>query len=111
MIGSCDPATRGQATNATTLQSGLAFVDIIWSWDGVSVQPNCDGPLVSVHGVNADTVSHWLHFQGRKGQPKTIELTPGFNVTLTAAQMKQRGFDSFADTVGVQLTDSASTPL
>lgn len=111
MIGSCDPATRGQATNAKTLQSGLALVDIIWSWDGVSVQPNCDGPLITVHGVNGDTVSHWLHFKGRRGQPKSIELPPGTNVTRNQAWLAQRGFDSVMDTVDVQLTDSADTPL
>lgn len=111
MLGECDPSTRGQATNSTTLQDGLALVDIIWSWDGVSTrETGCDGPLITVHAVNGDSVSHWLHFQGRRGQPKSIELPPGVNVTRNAAWLAQRGYDSFADTVGVRLTSSAATP-
>lgn len=110
MLGGCDPAERGDAHNVTTLQSGVAFIEVLWDWDGVSTPPLCDGPLVSAHGVNAGAASRWAHFQGRSGNPKVLELTPGLDVTLTPAQLHPRGFDLHSDMVGVTLTDSAATP-
>lgn len=108
---SCNPADLGLLHHETTLQSGLARVIIAWDWDGVSVPPTCNGPLVSVRATNGDTVSHWVHFQGRSGNPKSIEMPPGTDVTLLPQQLHPRGFDTLADTVGVQITDSPDTPL
>lgn len=110
MIGSCDPSTRGETTNSTTLQAGPAYVQIVWTWDGTSTVPNCDGPLVGVHAVNDTAASRWVHFEGRRGQPRSVELPPGTDVTRGPAWLAARGFDSYADTVGVRLTDSAVTP-
>jgi hypothetical protein len=64
-IGTCDPASRGDAYNSVTLEerapngSGSVLTDVRYGWDGVSVMPNCDGPVSYLRTRNTSTMTAW----------------------------------------------------
>jgi hypothetical protein len=103
--GTCDPATRGEASNEETLQRGTVLITVRFGWDGVSVRPNCVGPIESVRVVNAPgNPSWWYKTEGKRGQPHSYEIPPGTDVTFNATQARQRGFDDNTDFYGLTLS-------
>lgn len=103
-IGTCDPASRGDALNVTeyAVDNGNVDVMIRWGWDGVSVMPNCNGPLVDVRLRNSSEVTYYVNLPAKKKGLRNIEIPPGSDTTYTAQQLKQVGLDTYADTAGVQ---------
>jgi hypothetical protein len=116
--GTCDPASRGDAFNMQQMAVANGMVDITvrYGWDGVSVRPDCDGPLVDGTGpvgnrwalkvTNNDTVSWYVHTVGRRGQPRHLELLPGVTRTYTAAQGTAAGYASITDLESLNITTS-----
>lgn len=115
--GTCDPASRGDPYNSQTLSMGNGAVtaEIRYGWDGVSVLPDCDGPLVNGSGTgnvwairvtNNDSVSWWVHTIGKRGQPHNTEFTPGSVTTFTKNQAANNGYDSISDFDELTLTTS-----
>jgi hypothetical protein len=113
--GTCDPATRGDPYNVQTLSmgNGQVTIDIRYGWDGVSVRPDCDGPLVNGTGTgnvwairvtNNDSISWWVHTIGKRGQPHNIQFTPGSVTTFTKTQASNNGYDSISDFSDLTLT-------
>lgn len=118
-IGTCDPASRGDAFNARTLSmaNGAITIDIRYGWDGVSTRDTgCDGPLVNGTGgaanrwavqvVNNDTISWWVHTFGKRGQPHNYEFTAGSTTQFTANQASSNGYDTISDFDTLTLTTS-----
>ena len=109
-IGTCDPATRGDTFNATQLEkplpnlSGSVLVDIRWGWDGVSVRPNCDGPVQSLRVRNNGTQTAWASLPNKKKAPLWVQIDPGTDVTTSSpGQLSNLGLSNYADVVGVTL--------
>ena len=109
-IGTCDPASRGAAYNEFDLEINHVRVWGRFGWDGVSVRPDCDGPLIRIWARNDAGVTKYAWFQGRKGQPKSLEMVPGFNDSWGAAVLANRGFASYQDIEGLIITDSPDVP-
>lgn len=107
-IGTCDPATRGEASNEETLQRGTVLITVRFGWDGVSVRPDCVGPILSVRVFNATgNPSWWYKTVGKRGQPRSYEIPPGTNVTFNAGQASSRGYDTNQDFYGLELSPTS----
>lgn len=84
------------------------------TWDGTSVRnvgAGCTGPLVSVRAINpANNPTKYAHFRGRRGQPRTLVLTPGFDQTFTQPQLGNNGFTDNTDLEDLVITNSPDNP-
>ena len=112
--GTCDPASRGQSTNAGTITGGdtqEVVVDYQYGWDGTSVRPDCVGPLnqVTVRNTSA-TVTYYAHFKGRRGTPLRLDMPPGFNQTYNKGQLGSRGFSTNTDLENAYITKDPNPP-
>jgi len=93
---------------------GEVLITVRYGWDGVSVKPECDGPLVNgtgvvanrwaVRAVNTGQVTYYAHTTARNGQPKTWILSPGQTATATAVQASSNGFSTRGDFDNLVLT-------
>lgn len=121
--GTCDPASRGDAFNAGTLAGGIngeVSIDYRYGWDGVSVRPDCVGPLVNGTGpttnrwairyVNGGQVTYYVHTLGKRGQPRRLTLAPGDSGTFTAAQASTNGYDTNEDLSSLYLSTDPNPP-
>ena len=114
--GTCDPASRGDEWNegaysVPLADGGVVSVTYQYGWDGVSVRPNCNGPLNSLSVQNTSTtLSGYAHFKGRRGHPRVIEIPPGFSRTFNQRQLSQRGIEDYSDLDNFYLTDSPDPP-
>lgn len=118
VIGTCDPASRGDTFNSQTLAmgNGAVTVDVRYGWDGVSTRQSpggCDGPLVNGVGTgnvwairvtNNDSVSWWVHTIGRRGQPRDTEFLPGTTTRYTANQASNNGYTTISDLAELTMT-------
>ena len=116
-IGTCDPASRGDAYNVTQLAvgNGDVMVTVRYGWDGVSTrETGCDGPLVNGTGpasnrwavsyLNAGQTTYYMHTIGRNGQARTLTLNPGASGTFTAQQAAANGYVNISDIDNLSLT-------
>jgi hypothetical protein len=123
VLGTCDPASRGDAFNSGELAYGPVRVQYRYGWDGTSTKDTggCAGPLVQGTGVasnrwaikveNSSPVDTWYaHFKGRKGQPKVVEITPGLVASFNLSQCVARGFSDSTDVEGLLITQSLIPP-
>jgi hypothetical protein len=102
--GTCDPATRGEASNQITLEeplpdgSGVVVIDVHYGWDGSSVMPNCDGPIQSIRTRNTGTQTTWCVLPDKKKPPLWVKIDPGTDVTITAkGTLNNLGLTKFSD--------------
>jgi hypothetical protein len=121
-IGTCDPATRGQAHNKTALAQeipaeiggGAVLYEIVWDWDGVSVIPNCNGPIVSIHVRNTNpTATVWVLLPSKKKGSLWVQIDPSTDSTVTQqGQLNTLGLTTRADVdrIGFWFTDPAINP-
>lgn len=113
-VHSCNPADYGRTYNAMSLTvTGGATITVRWNWDGVSVYPNCDGPLVdggsgqdrwAVRVVNPTANTYYAHTENKEGEWKTWTLNPGQTVTVTATQAANNGYALYSDFYDLTLT-------
>lgn len=110
--GTCDPATRGAAYNEMIQMEGPVTIYARYGWDGVSVKPDCDGPVSLIRGTNASTTETWyVHFKGRKGTWRAVPLAPGETREVTANnQLRQLGLADASDLEGIYITRSQTPP-
>lgn len=101
--GSCDPTPATVNHLQFDVADGQVAIDVTWAWDGISIWPDCDGPVQSIQVKNLGTTPYTLQIpNGRKA--KTVTLTPGFNQTYTSAgQFKQFGVETYRDLLDVDL--------
>lgn len=113
-LGTCDPAAYGRSYNTLNiLVANDVQIEIRWNWDGTSVYPDCDGPLVNggggadrwaVRATNNGTVTYYAHTTRRNGQPATYQIDPGQVRTVTAAQASNSGYSTISDFNDLTLT-------
>lgn len=106
--GTCDPASRGDAYNGFAMEvplpdaSGAVLVDVRYGWDGVSVRPNCDGPISYLRTRNTGTSPAWALLPNKKKSPLYVQIDPGTDVTITAkGQLSNLGLTNATDVQGV----------
>jgi hypothetical protein len=115
-IGTCDPASRGDAYNQVAEEvplpngSGSVLIDGRWDWDGVSVRPNCDGPVNFLRTRNTGTMPAWANLPNKKRGNPWVQIDPGTDVTIVAkGTLANLGLSNYTDllAVGFQFTDPA----
>lgn len=104
--GTCDPASRGDEFNVTETAEGGGdvLITIRWGWDGVSVRPDCDGPVRDIHVRNVSQTTYYANLPNKKKGNRNIEIPPGTDVVISGTgQLKQYGLENYSDCIGVQL--------
>jgi len=110
----CDPTAFGLQfhTGEIAYFDGEVSVAYEWDWDGVSVVPECNGPLRRIRGQNRSTGStYYAWFQGRNGFVRSLALPPGFDGALTRAQLVAAGYANKSDVEGLTITDTPVSPF
>lgn len=109
--GNCNPASRGAAFNAFALEiplpdrSGSVLADCHYTWDGVSVWPSCDGPVIFLRTRNTGTSPAWALLPDKKKPPLWVQIDPGTDVTVTSAgQLANLGLSNASDVQTVRLS-------
>jgi hypothetical protein len=114
-VQSCDPAAHGRTFNTTGLAiaNGAVALEVRWTWDGTSIFPACDGPLVNgsgagnawaIRAINTSNVPYYAHTIRKNNQPATYTLNPGQTVDITAAQAAANGYTVISDFYDITLT-------
>lgn len=108
-IGTCDPASRGDEYNITELAAGIngsVVITVRSGWDGVSVRPNCDGPVKDIRVRNTGTATHWALLPAKKRGSLWVEIPPGTDATISSpGQLSNLGLSNYSDIAGVTITD------
>lgn len=114
-LGTCDPASRGQAWNEAELALFENTVRVIYryGWDGVSTkETGCVGPLNRVRVINtSQTTTYYAWFYSKKGVARSFQITPGLDQTFNSAQLRNAGFETNEDVDGLTITDSDVSPF
>ena len=110
-VGTCDPASRGEAFNVMALEkpapngSGAVLTEVRYGWDGVSVKPGCDGPVSRIRTRNTSSLVAWASLPLKKRGETWIQIDPGTDVTVTNAnQIRNLGLENYSDVAGVAVT-------
>lgn len=108
--GNCNPAPDAYNQQVLALGNGAIQVDAHYGWDGVSVFPDCNGPLLSAHVTNATVDQTWYAVFPRPRRPKAppivITMGPGFDQTYTQQQLSSVGLDTIQDLQDFTLTQT-----
>lgn len=94
--GSCDPSPEPYNVIALSKASGQVTVTVKSTWDGVSVWPNCAGPIVDVRLQNTGADTWILNLPNGK-KLKNRPILPGTDTTATGAQLVALGVETLAD--------------
>lgn len=92
----CNPAP--ELHNQVTLSkgNGLVTIDILWDWDGVTVFPNCNGPIFTVHVTNQSPDNWYVTLPfGRRGM--SFRAVPGTDKTYSGASLALVGLQTYTD--------------
>lgn len=114
--GTCDPASVGLTEWSGAQQVGPCLIEYTYGWDGVSVRPDCIGPLTEVVVTNQSPIGVWpaatwyVHLKGRRGSPKVLDIAPGTVDRIPRGQLVSRGIIDNTDLEGMRLTDSPTPP-
>lgn len=85
--------------------SGSVLADVHYVWDGVSVWPNCDGPVTSLRTRNTGDTTGWALLPDKKKAPLWMQINPGTDVTITAkGQLANLGLSNASDVQSVTIT-------
>lgn len=91
-IGTCNPASRGEAFNQFSVEipapnrSGSVLIVGRYTWDGVSqrnVGAGCDGPVIHLELKNTSNMTAWAMLPDKKRGNKWIQADPGTDVITT----------------------------
>jgi hypothetical protein len=99
----CDPSPEPYNVLEQARGNAEIFVSVRWTWDGVSVYPNCAGPLLNARLQNVGSRTWYAHFLGRKGTPQSVPVPPGTDVTASAAFLAGHGLATLADLDGFHI--------
>lgn len=96
--GQCDPAPAAFNSQTMALANGEITVDIRYGWDGVSVFPDCQGPIIRIRVQNLSQVTTWYaHVEGKRGQPQTIAIPPGDTSIYSGQALANHGITTLDD--------------
>lgn len=78
--------------------SGYVLFDIDYTPDGVSVRPNCDGPITRIRTRNTSNQPMWVLLPAKKRGNPWIQVDPGTDVTTTnTTVLTNLGVSAFSD--------------
>lgn len=83
-------------------KSGYVLLDIRYTHDGVSVRPNCDGPITRLRTRNTSQQTAWAVLPNKRKSPQWVQIDPGTDVSITnQGTLNQIGVETFSDAAGV----------
>lgn len=103
--GICDPSPEPYNTLSLAVADGRVVAEIRWEWDGVSVYPDCDGPViyVRIRNLSADTFEVLLP-NARRPSGRIVTIGPGYDQTMTApGALKNAGLETIRDVDSLNL--------
>lgn len=100
----CDPGPGGFNVTQLSKDNGRATVTIRSTWDGVSVWPRCDGPIVDVTLRNTSPRA-WLLTLPVGRASKTRLVSSSINRVYSGAQLATIGLITVSDVAGLIMTD------
>lgn len=92
----CNPSPDTFNTEIIAKGNGLVIITMNYGWDGVSVFPNCAGPIISARIQNMGPDTWMLRLPNGK-QSKNNPVVPGTDATLTGSQLTALGVTQLAD--------------
>jgi hypothetical protein len=102
--GSCDPSPQQYNVLDEAWENGAVVATVTWSWDGVSVFPDCDGPVVSVRIVNLTGETFYVHFPRKARGVTYVALDPHSDQTVPAGNtLRQMGLDTYKACLGARV--------
>lgn len=104
--GVCDPSPEPYNEMGLSVLNGQVSIVVRWTWDGVSVYPDCDGPITEVVVTNttAQDVTFNVPF-ARKANGRTYTLPASQTVTISSpGQLRQLGYETITDTENLTIT-------
>lgn len=104
MAKNADCSSTPDPFHAVMLEKAGVLVDIRWQWDGVSVRPNCDGPVLQMRVRNNTGGDRWAQLPRARGGTRAVLIQPGTDRTLTQAQCVAVGLETYVDIQGVAVT-------
>jgi hypothetical protein len=102
----CNPAPDPYHVIQMAKANGAVFVEVGYGWDGISVYPNCVGPIVGARVTNNDTKPWYAWFPKARGGFRTVTLPAGEARTYSAAQLAAVGLVTLEDISAVTLRDT-----
>lgn len=103
--GTC--SANGEFEIQIPLPNGSGFVnaDCRYNHDGVSVWPNCNGPVTFLRTRNTGTTTAWALLPDKKQPPLWVQIDPGTDVTITShGQLNTLGLANASDVRSVRLS-------
>lgn len=108
--GNCNPAPASFNEQTQVKGNGAILVEARYGWDGVSVFPDCDGPLIRVRVTNTTQNQTWYAVFPRPRRPQAppivITFAPGFQQIYSPAQLSAVGLDTINDLSDYDLTQT-----
>lgn len=104
MAKNVDCSSAPDAFHNVTLESAGVLVDVQWQWDGVSVRPDCDGPVQSMRVRNTNSTDRWAFLPNTKVGPRSVQIPAGTDRTLNKGQCNNAGLSTFSDARDVLVT-------
>lgn len=74
--------------------SGSVLVDCMFDWDGLSVWPDCNGPVTLLRVRNTSNVTAWALLPDKKKGSPWVQGNPGTDLTITQATKGQSSLSS-----------------
>jgi hypothetical protein len=109
--GNCDPASRGETQNEFEIdvpiqgQPGAYMaVECHFTWDGVSVWPFCDGPVIYLRTSNTSVVTVWALLPDKKRGDPWVAIPPGTTTITRKQDLSTLGLSNATDVQRVTLT-------
>lgn len=91
--------------------SGHILIEVRYTHDGVSVRPNCDGPITRLRTRNTSGQTAWALLPNKRKAPKWVQIDPGTDVTIAnQGALNQIGIETFSDAANVQFVYIDPTP-
>lgn len=73
---------------------GSVTVEVHYGWDGVSVYPDCVGPVLSIRYINTSQITWYAHLPQKARGLTVVEIPPGTDQTVTGNALRQAGLDT-----------------
>jgi len=104
MAKNIDCSSTPDAWHNITLERIGVLVDLRWVWDGVSVRPDCDGPVLDLHVRNNAGADRWAQLPRARGGTRSVLIPAGTDRILTQSQCAAVGLVNYIDVLGVIVT-------
>lgn len=95
--GQCNPAPEQFNEQTLALDNGRVRITTLYGWDGVSVYPDCLGPIESVRIQNGSARDWYVMVPLSRRGNITFRAVPGADKTYAGTQLALLGLQTNTD--------------